>query len=222
MKNYVRMLKYKALHQTQRKETVYVSRVAHILRSLLGLGLFVLMVWVAYNILIIIWSAIISLPTETLGIVFPVIGTILVGVFSLLIGRYFERKKEIEQKQREEKVITYDGFIRGWFNLLMKKNNDTHFLPEFAGKIILWGPKDVIAEFSEFRKMSGRNSPDKQVNLMLQFEKVLFAMRKDLGSSNKDLKEGDLLALFINDIDEVLARVQAEEHLDESSGVPSR
>jgi hypothetical protein len=39
---------------------------------------------------------------------------------------------------------------------------------------------------------------------MLDFEKLLFAIRKDLGHSNKGLEDGDLLRPFLTDVDEAL------------------
>jgi hypothetical protein len=42
---------------------------------------------------------------------------------------------------------------------------------------------------------------------LFMFEQVLLVIRRDLGHANKDLARGDLLALWINDIDEVLASV---------------
>jgi hypothetical protein len=36
---------------------------------------------------------------------------------------------------------------------------------------------------------------------MFEFEQILFALRRDLGYSNKGLQKGDLLHLFLNEVE---------------------
>ena len=43
---------------------------------------------------------------------------------------------------------------------------------------------------------------------MFQTEKIFYAIRHDLGHKNKNLERGDILRLFINDIDEVLEKIK--------------
>lgn len=44
--------------------------------------------------------------------------------------------------------------------------------------------------------------------LLLVFEQLIYAMRADLGHNDKELSTGDLLRVFINDIDEYLPAVE--------------
>lgn len=39
-------------------------------------------------------------------------------------------------------------------------------------------------------------------------ENLLLAIRKDMGHKNKGLQQGDILSLFINDVDETLATLK--------------
>ena len=51
------------------------------------------------------------------------------------------------------------------------------------------------------------NEADLKANpmkLILLYEKLILAIRRDLGHNNKGLKTGDVLALFVNDIDQHL------------------
>lgn len=70
------------------------------------------------------------------------------------------------------------------------------------------GGDDVIATWVKFRKYV-LNEDFKYQGLFL-IENVLFAIRSDVGHSNKGLKKGDLLTLFINDIDKALTTQQNE------------
>ena len=44
------------------------------------------------------------------------------------------------------------------------------------------------------------------MKLMLLYESLILAIRKDLGHKNKGLVAGDILALFLNDIEEHLPK----------------
>jgi hypothetical protein len=46
-------------------------------------------------------------------------------------------------------------------------------------------------------------TPD-PVSLMFGFEDVLLTIRQDVGHTNKGLTRGDLLALWVNDVDKAL------------------
>ena len=68
---------------------------------------------------------------------------------------------------------------------------------EFARKLILWGGRRVIKEYSAFRDLGFRLAGESDALLLLSFEKVLFEIRRDLGHSNRGLRQGDLLSLYI-------------------------
>jgi hypothetical protein len=82
---------------------------------------------------------------------------------------------------------------------------------------MIWGSDDVFKEFATFRRQSVALAAKRQQTLpqgelsaeslqaLLTFEKLLYAIRADVGHKNKGLVEGDLLSLFVNDIDKYLA-----------------
>ena len=54
-----------------------------------------------------------------------------------------------------------------------------------------------------------RHAPDVQAKadpeeILFLTEKLLFAIRRDLGHKNKNLKKGDILSIFVNDIEKYL------------------
>lgn len=99
-------------------------------------------------------------------------------------------------------------------------------LSAFNEKLIVWGSADVIRSYAMFRHKAlqaaavkeqiaaseGSSPEDAAVARLLAhttmvealkgFEKLLFAIRADLGHSPKGLKERDLLRVFVNDIDD--------------------
>ena len=80
------------------------------------------------------------------------------------------------------------------------------FLKEFMQKLLLWGSDDVVREFVAFQKEAmAQADTEEGVRLasLLALERLMLAMRRDLGHKNKGLNEGDLLRTFINDWDVV-------------------
>ncbi len=137
--------------------------------------------------------------------------TILVSVVSLIYSKRWERRLEIEQELRKQKVPLYENFMAFWFRILQAQKPGlepitdkemANFIFEFSHKLIIWGSDDVLKQYAEFRNTSFDligATPPKSFELMLSFEKLLFALRRDMGHKNKNLKTGYILSLFIND-----------------------
>jgi hypothetical protein len=73
-------------------------------------------------------------------------------------------------------------------------------LPE----MIFWASDTDLVEWSRLRRVTITASPEQQQFNLLRFEKVLLAIRRDLGHKNKGITTGDLLGLWVNDIDAFL------------------
>ncbi|MDL5055392.1 hypothetical protein QQ056_17825 [Oscillatoria laete-virens NRMC-F 0139] len=168
---------------------------------LLAFVFLIVLVGGTYKILELIF---VSLPSWA----FALTTTGLVGVITLALSNYFTTKREIELKLREDKTKVYSSFIKGWFNVLLNKDNVNYldiqdfkqFIADFTGDLILWGSDEVIKEYSNFRELAINLEPNPNIQI-LQFEKLMYSMRKDLGHKNKDLYNHELLKLFINDFD---------------------
>lgn len=71
---------------------------------------------------------------------------------------------------------------------------------EFGQELALWGSPKAIKLWDEWRLAPTKgNAGGKE--LLLLMEKILFQLRKDLGTKGKH-KTGDILKLYINDFDE--------------------
>jgi hypothetical protein len=141
------------------------------------------------------------------------VATVLVSVFSVLWSKRVDRQREIEQEQRKQKIPVYEEFIAFLFRILLTdkfgeepvtEKEMMKFVSGFAQKILVWGSDDVLAGYASFRRLG--NSNTSSVQTVLAIEKLLLAIRADVGHRNKNLKTGDLLSIFINDLDEFLTK----------------
>jgi hypothetical protein len=179
-----------------------------------GLLLIALIGWGVIAFLRLYWQSVTSLEPNLASAIIAASATLIVAVLTVVIGKYYERKQEIENQQREKKIEVYEQFMEKWFDklLVMSKSKDKNknvlddeefvqFLSEFTRKLILWGSNDVVKKYSSFRQGSLTPTQDSSPYAVLyNFEQVLFEIRKDIGHSNQTLKPGDLLTLFINDL----------------------
>lgn len=135
--------------------------------------------------------------------------TVIVSVATLVMGRVFERRKAIEAEMRERKIPVYSRLVSGLMGMLLEGNrsdqstNAENLFRELTPELMTWASDNVLVAWSRFKRGIGDNPSEEAV---FNFEKVLMAIRKDYGHGGKGVAEGDLLGLFINDIDEQLAR----------------
>ena len=145
---------------------------------------------------------------------------------SLVVTRVWERQRAIEEQHRQHKLPIYEEFIAFWFRALMHEQTEedppsdvemARFLSDFTQRLTLWGSEEVLREYGQFRLFSslhaagGEDASDGSTELMFKFEQLLLAIRNDLGHSNNDLVRGDLLRLWINDIDDFLLQQGARD-----------
>lgn len=130
--------------------------------------------------------------------------TVIVSVLSLVIGKYIEKKKEIENSLREKKIPVYEEFVQFTFKVF---NHEIDFAknPEKANKgfmditqkLIVWGSDEVVNKWILYRNNSQSSSPK---NILFDMENLLLAIRRDLGHKNYSMIKGDLLSMFVKDV----------------------
>ena len=72
----------------------------------------------------------------------------------------------------------------------------------FSKELTLWGSDKVIKQWIEFRNTDFINSDDKN-EVVYKLGGIIFEIRKDMGHKMKDVKEKDILSMFINDISDI-------------------
>lgn len=151
-----------------------------------------------------------SIEKELAAAIVATTGTILVSVFSVIYTKYLEKKRKIEQELRDKKLPMYELFVNYWFDLMYKKKltgepmteqEMVSFFKEFTQGLLVWGSDGVISKWSDFRVKMVSNREGFNENFFFEFEELLLEIRKDTGHKNLKISRGDLLGLFINDID---------------------
>lgn len=162
-----------------------------------------------------------------------VIVTAFVSLGAVLIQRFAEQRMRKEVSLRPNKDELYKRFLLLWARVFDQVTPATTpgapettdeanaqlmaLLPEF----LLWASNDVIIRWSELRRYinsredrlnRATSEPTERANLsahldpqyFLMFENLVVAVRNDLGHSPKGLEDGDVLGLWINDLDKTL------------------
>ena len=153
--------------------------------------------------------------------------TIFISVFSAIWARNAEKTQAIEQQIREKKTPIYEEFIAIAFDTLWAGKRDKQLdntkiaqqrqrkgssnreensdpvdrLQKLTPQLIVWVTDEVIASWVRFRQVSANVKKEDPMEVMYAFEEFMSAIRQDLGHKNDLLKKGDLLRIFINDLD---------------------
>ncbi|REB11597.1 hypothetical protein DVB69_00175 [Sporosarcina sp. BI001-red] len=183
------------------------NKIIQFLLSIFIIVGFIGLVWYIFNR---IWSLFSNLNDGVLAAIVTAITTFLVTFISIISAKYYERKLLIEKEMRDKKIPAYNEFIEFIFKILDQENKKkkiteqemTQFFSTFTRQILVWGSDEVIAQWSSYRRSAlSEVSDGASNNSMFELEKLLIAIRKDTGHKNSNIKKGDLLRLFINDID---------------------
>ena len=189
-------------------------RFRQLLAGLLGL---VLLGAIGYGLFVAVRAAVkvlASLDSDIAVAIIAAAATAFVSVLSIVLGKAFESRSVLRREHRERKIPVYEDLIKFMFRILMgSKTGEVptekemlEFMSDFNQRIMVWGADDVLASWVRWRRAATDPADLKAhpMKLMLLYEKVILTIRRDLGHKNKNLHTGDILALFINDIDEQL------------------
>ena len=171
-----------------------------IILILLGIGAFFFLKFIGKGFVKFVQSLIeLSSKLDAVIIValITAIVTIVSGVISKIID-YKQKRREYLSQKREE---PYAEFINVYYKMQEKISKGELYSQEemfddvqkFQKKLMLWGSNRVINAWIDFRKNSNPNG----TNTLFYMEKILYALRKDMGYKN--LGKGKLLSMSIND-----------------------
>lgn len=160
------------------------------------------------------FSAFKGLEPRILAAIVAGVFTVIVSVISVLMGKYKETKHQIEEQHRLKKIPIYEEFLEFWFKVLLgskigkqvSEKDMLEFFTLFTQKLILWGSDEVILEYGDFRTYFMNLANDEsttskeKLESMYKFEEMILAIRGDVGHKNTAFQRGDILKLFINDL----------------------
>src|SRR6185312_6274326 len=146
-----------------------------LLSVLLIVGFGIGMVWLAVAIVRSGWHAAVANPTIAIAAI-SAIATVFTATVTVMLGRYFERKKEIEAHFRADKIKIYDAFLSEFFSTFQsagegKEDTDlVDFFREWQRKVVLWGGSEVLRAYIKWMAHLKNGKPDAQtVFLMDEF-----------------------------------------------------
>lgn len=145
-----------------------------------------------------IWRELVAIKPELAIAVVAAVATLLGSTFTVMLGRHFERKKDIEAHFRAEKIKIYDEFLAELFKLFHSGGEGTSdmvaFLREWQRKLVLWGGSNVLSAY--FRWMNRlKSAPDAQT--MFLMDEFFRALRADVGQNSSGLAKGAFANLVL-------------------------
>jgi hypothetical protein len=155
-----------------------------------------------------------SLKSNTQPAVIAAIGLVVVAFITYFANRTAERRRVVEELTRKEKIELYMEFVSFLMRLVMNapkvtkptEDETLDFFASITPRLIVYGSNSVIKRWGKLR-INLEGSQD-GVAVMFNYEGLLKAMRKDVGHGSFTIQDGDILRLFVNDVDEEMAKLK--------------
>jgi len=183
--------------------------------TILGLALVAVIGWFLLWVIGGVWEQFKLLdPKVSVGIL-TASGTVIAATLAIVLGKYFERKKDIEAHYREKKIEIYDEFLKEFFDLFYSDDTESSenqdermvvFLREWQRKMILWGGQDVLSKYVSWMGHLKKGEPDAET--MFMTEEFFREIRKDLGHKNNKLEKGTFIHLLLRNPELFLAMAE--------------
>lgn len=153
--------------------------------------------------------------TDKVIIVAMITGMVsIVGVvFTSVIAKIIDYRYNVKKYLYDKRETPYEQFISIIYTIMedtkrpaneqMTEFEKTKMLSEFSKGLTLWGSNKVVKKWLKYRKASLENmSPE---NSLLLLEDIIYEIRRDVGQRKK-LGKGDMLSIFINDIEKIIEK----------------
>jgi hypothetical protein len=151
-----------------------------------------------------LWRELVSVNADLAVGVLMAAATVLAATVTVMLGRYFERKRDIEAHFRSEKIKIYDEFLSEMFKVFhagaeANTDNLTQFLREWQRKLILWGGNDVLRAYFKWMGKLKAGNPDAQTVFLM--DEFFRALRVDIGQRSDRLPRGAFAHLVLRRAD---------------------
>lgn len=185
----------------------------NILKGFLILGVLTWMVVILLKYVFgVISSAIEKIAKVTSNIDAVIIVALITGTVSILgvilssiVSKILEYRQNTKRYLYEKREEPYSDFIEMVYKIQQSSKGKIYTEEQmlndmigFSKKLTLWGSSRVIKKWITFRQRSQKGTDS--INNLFILEDILFDIRKDMGQPKKGLKQGDILAFFVNDI----------------------
>lgn len=145
---------------------------------------------------------------QALGVV--ALGSLVLSpLISYATTRAIETRKLTSQAALAHKIELYENFVKFFVEMMglsgkpgLNEDQIKVRMASMTPEMMIYASNDFLKQWREFKKLS--NSGAAGAAGLFQMENVLKSMRSDLGHSSWLLTKGDVLALFVNDIEDVV------------------
>lgn len=164
--------------------------------------------WVAVAALagLIVWAFIEAVRAEPA--VVGSVATAVVGLFGVLWQQRRSEEARLREAHRNRMTPVYDDLLKMFLdNLGSGGGIDAEaedFMKDLKGRQLLLGAStEMIRAFNDWQRSTVTAQADgNPMSAIFAWEDLLRAIRRDLGHNDADLQRGELLRVFITDIDD--------------------
>lgn len=179
------------------------------LNLLIGIALVIFLGYAAVRMILYGLHGFAALDKSVQAGTVTALAVIVVAAIGYFANKSIETKKAVEQAVRPKKLELYQEFITFFLRVLgkdgvVKKPTEKEmqkFYVESTPLLITFASNNVIKKWGKLRLSMAENEGQKS---LFELESLLKDIRKDLGHSNTGFQKGDILRLFVNDIDDYL------------------
>lgn len=150
-------------------------------------------VWLVYWLLRNAGLYLSSVPKELAAALVAGMVTVLVATLTIVVGKYFERKKELDALYRDKKTEIYDDFLKRFFQIFHSPGSDKSedlvaYLRDFSRKTLLWSGPEVVENFLAWKAYAASGKVDARMIFII--EDFILSIRRDLRHSNRGIRKG--------------------------------
>jgi uncharacterized membrane protein YfbV (UPF0208 family) len=144
------------------------------------------------------------------------VATAVLGVAGVVWQQRQSEKARLREAHRDRMTPVYHELLkRVWQQAGQESQEPSEEVAEFmrdlkARQLMLGAPKEMIQAFNRWeREAKAAQEKDDNVTLVFAWEELLRAMRRDLGHDDSGLPRGELLRVFMDDLDQFLPELEA-------------
>lgn len=144
------------------------------------------------------------------------VATAVLGVAGVVWQQRQSEKARLREAHRDRMTPVYHELLkRVWQQAGQESKQPSEEVAEFmrdlkARQLILGAPKEMIEAFNRWeREAKAAQGKGDNIALVFAWEELLRAMRRDLGHNDTGLPRAELLRVFMDNFDELLAELEA-------------
>jgi hypothetical protein len=148
-----------------------------------------------YRIALALWAAVQGAQPTVAAASIAAAASVVVSTLTVMIGRYFERRKELEALYREKKMPIYADFLKALVSQFQGGDANSasaeglvSLLKQWHIDIILWGGPDVVNAYLNWK--ATLNEATLTASTLAKMDNLIFAIRSELGNTNRGLPTG--------------------------------